>query len=215
MKLPLSELAKKTQDVYERNADRFDAERLKNLYEAVWLDRFLELLPENGSVLDLGCGAADPVGIYMMRQGFRVTGVDASNAMLRLARNHAPEGDWRLADMRRLNLPERFNGIVGWDSFFHLTRDEQRRVLPSLAAHLLSGGVLMLTVGTGDGEVGGHVGEDEVYHSSLSIDEYKSILASAGVAVIHFVREDPDCHFRTVLMARKSGIADQVRQPSA
>ena len=34
--------------------------------------------------------------------------------------------------MRTLDLGRRFGGIVAWDSFFHLTRDEQRAVVPGL-----------------------------------------------------------------------------------
>lgn len=203
MKLSLRELAKTTQDVYERNAARFDNERPKDMHERIWIDRFLDPLPKGGRVLDLGCGAAEPIGAYMAELGYSVIGIDASTAMIDIARTRAPEGDWRLADMRNLNLPERFHGIIGWNSFFHLTREEQRQVLPRLAAHLLPSGVLMLTVGPEDGEVDGHVGDDAVYHSSLALDEYKSILLSVSMEIVDFVAEDPNCDFQTVLMARK------------
>ena len=41
--------------------------------------------------------------------------------------------------MRTLDLGRRFGGIVAWDSFFHLTADEQRALIPRLAGHLLPG----------------------------------------------------------------------------
>ena len=202
MTVSFSELAKTTQAVYERNTVRFDAERAKVLFEKSWIDRFLSLIPDQGLILDLGCGAADPIGSYMIEQGYRVTGVDASAGMLRLAKKRFPDGDWRRMDMRELNMPERFDGIIGWDSFFHLTRDEQRMVLPKLARHLGPSGALMLTVGQSDGEVTGRVGDDTVYHSSLSIDEYTSILAENDVEVVDFIPEDPECDFHTILLAR-------------
>lgn len=201
----LSALAGETQAVYERNAARFDAERPKHLIERAWLNRFLEGLPAGAAILDLGCGAGDPIAAYMISRGFRVTGVDASRAMIRLAREKAPSGDWRIGDMRTLNLEERFDGIVGWDSFFHLTRDEQRAVLPRLAGHLNAGGRLMLTVGPADGEVDGHVGDDRVYHASLAPDAYRALLREHGVTVTDFVAEDPTCDFHTILLARKVG----------
>lgn len=203
----LAHLATRTQDVYERNAARFDAERLKILIERAWLDRFLHGLPEAARILDLGCGTGDPIAHYMEARGFRITGVDASPAMIALAREKRPGGDWRIADMRRLDLGERFDGIIGWDSFFHLTRDEQRAVLPLLAHHLSTGGRLMLTVGPDDGEVDGHVGDDRVYHASLSPDAYRTILADHGLTVTDFVAEDPDCDFHTILLARKDAPA--------
>ena len=201
---PLSELAAKTQEIYERNADRFDAERPKSLHERGWIERFLEAQTPDGRVLDLGCGTGDPIAAYIAGRGFRVTGIDAAPAMLAIARLKAPAGDWRLADMRTLDLPERLGGIIGWDSFFHLTQDEQRAVLPRLVRHLTEPGVLLLTVGPDRGEVDGRVGDDRVYHASLSPDEYRSILESVRLRIVVFVAEDPTCDFHTVLLARSA-----------
>ena len=202
----LAALARRTQAVYERNAARFDAERPKGLVERVWLDRFLDGLAPGATILDLGCGTGDPIAHFFMDRGFRVTGVDASHAMIALARTRRPDGDWRIGDMRSLALGERFDGIVGWDSFFHLTRDDQRAVLPRLAAHLNPGGALMLTVGPGDGEVAGRVGDDGVYHASLSPAEYRAALGVLDIAVTDFVAEDPACGFHTILLAAKEGV---------
>ena len=105
--------------------------------------------------------------------------------------------------MRGLDLGKAFDGVIGWDSFFHLTPDEQRATLARLAAHLKPGGALMLTVGPDAGEVAGHVGDDPVYHSSLSSEEYGAALAGFGLRILHFVRQDPDCGFHTVLVAQR------------
>jgi len=198
-----SALACKTLGVYERNAARFDAERSKRLHEQVWLDRFLDLVRDRGSVLDLGCGTGDPITAYMAGRGFRVIGVDASRAMLDIARERFPTGDWRHGDMRELDLVERFDGILGWNSFFHLMPDEQRAVLPRLAAHMNPGAALMLTVGPEAGEVVGHVGDDAVYHASLAPTEYETLLGKLGLTIVSFAMEDPKCDMQTILLARK------------
>ncbi|MBC7284144.1 class I SAM-dependent methyltransferase, partial [Hoeflea sp.] len=143
----LAELATRTVEVYERNALRFHAERNKRLIEKTWLDRFAALVPPGGAILDAGCGAGDPIARYLSGLGHRVTGVDAARAMIDLARKNFPGGDWRQADLRRLDLGQTFDGVIGWDSFFHLTPEEQRTALVLLASHLESEGALMLTVG--------------------------------------------------------------------
>lgn len=199
----MAALAARTGEIYQRNAVRFDAERPKRLHEKPWLDRFADLLPPGGTVLDVGCGAGEPIAAYFASQGYRVTGLDAAQAMIDLARRRLPEQEWLFGDMRRLNLDRTFNGIIGWNSFFHLTQDEQRSVLPRLAQHLEPGGALMLTVGPEAGEVTGHVGDDIVYHASLAPDEYRSILAGLGLQVVSFVAEDPDCDLQTILLAQK------------
>jgi cyclopropane fatty-acyl-phospholipid synthase-like methyltransferase len=203
MTVDKSKIALQTQGVYERNAERFDAERPKRLHERAWLNRFTCDLKQGASILDLGCGAGDPIAFYLMDSGFSVTGIDASTKMIALAQQCRPDGDWRLEDMRNLDVKGPYDGIIGWNSFFHLTRAEQRALLPRLAAMLTFGGKLMLTVGPRDGEEIGQVGDEAIYHASLAPEEYKSTLAAERVDIREFVVEDPDCDFQTVLLAQK------------
>ena len=195
------DLSGRTQAVYERNAESYDARRSRALFEARWLRRFSGAMPEGGRVLDLGCGSGRPIAGWLIGEGFRLTGADFSEPMLQLARARWPNGDWRLSDMRTLDLPDRFDGIIGWDSFFHLTPDEQRACLPRLARHLNPGGVLMVTVGSIEGEVTGFVGEDPVYHASLSVAEYATLLDGCGMRMTAYLAEDPDCDYHSVMMA--------------
>lgn len=190
-------------DVYERQAAAYDAARSRALFEARWLARFTAALPEGAHVLDVGCGAGEPIAAWFMAEGFRVTGVDFAPAMLEIARGRWPEGDWRQADMRALDLGETFDGLIAWNSFFHLTADEQRACLPRFGDHLKPGGVLMLTVGTGLGEVRGDVAGEEVYHASLSPAEYAVRLEDLGLRLTGFLAEDPETQHHSVLMARK------------
>ncbi len=46
--------------------------------------------------------------------------------MLEMAREHFPSQCWIEADMRSVNLNRCFDGILAWDSFFHLTPNDQR-----------------------------------------------------------------------------------------
>ena len=153
---------------FERQAETYDAGRSRAFFEARWLSTFGDALSRGARVLDLGCGTGQPVSAWLIGEGFRLTGADFSDNMLEIARRRWPDGDWRLADMRALELGERFDGIVAWDSFFHLTPDEQRAAIPRLAAHLEPGGRLLVTVGPEAGEVTGSVGGEAVYHASLS-----------------------------------------------
>lgn len=202
--LELAKLSQQTQLVYERNAVLWTESRPKTLVEKPWLNRFLVHSLAEGPILDLGCGAGDPIAGYFFDAGRTVVGIDASQQMIKLAIDQYPNGDWRLQDMRLLDLPERFAGIIGWNSFFHLTRGEQRALIPLLSKHLLPGGSLLLTVGPNDGEVAGHVGKDAVYHASLSPSEYQERLFDCRLEVIDFVPEDPNCYDMSILLAKKA-----------
>lgn len=201
--MDLQKIAAKMQSVYENNSHRFDTDRNKDLFELPWLEQFTSHIPEGENILDIGCGSGRPITQYFIKHGYEVTGVDYAEPMLTIARKHFPEAKWLLADMRNLNLKERFCGIVGWNSFFHLTQQEQRKTLPILANHLKTQGILMLTVGPEAGEVTGKIGDETVYHSSLSKDEYCQILEKLDLKVISFVITDPQCEGACVILAQK------------
>lgn len=197
------DLPASTRDVYRRNAVAWDMSRSRSLYERPWLDRLLLMVPAGGAVLDLGCGAGEPIAGLMLARGCRVTGLDSAAPLLAIARARFPAARWIEGDMRSLDLGERFHAVVGWDSFFHLQPDEQRALLPRLAAHLHPGGGLMLTVGPAAGEPIGEVAGEAVYHASLSPQEYAERLSACGMEVVAFVPEDPACAGRSVLLARR------------
>lgn len=199
----LEALAARTQQVYDQHGAGFDRDRPKDLHERVWLDRFVSLLPSGGSVLDLGCGAGEPIGGFFIDQGFALTGVDFSRTMLALARSRFPQANWHQCDMCELDLGQRFDGIIGWNSFFHLRAEQQRATLSRIAEHLAPEGALMLTVGPQAGEVVGQVDGEPVYHASLSPDDYTAILHRYGIMVREFVLADPDCDLQTVLLGQR------------
>jgi SAM-dependent methyltransferase len=201
-------LPEATRDVYRRRAAEWDSTRSRALFEKPWLDRLLEGLPPDSAVLDLGCGAGEPIAAYLLGRGMQVTGVDSAGEMLAIARTRFPSAQWLAGDMRRLDLGRQFEAVVAWDSFFHLTPDEQRAVLPRLAAHLKPGGRLLLTVGPAAGEPVGSVAGEPVYHASLSPDAYADALAACAMPMVAFVPEDPACAGHTVLLARKRADAD-------
>lgn len=202
--LSLADLPAATRDVYRRHAVAWDVSRSRSLYERSWLERLLLMVPAGGGVLDLGCGAGEPIAGLMLSRGFQVTGLDSAAPMLAIARARFPTARWIEGDMRSLDLGEHFHAIIGWDSFFHLRPDEQRALLPRLATHLHPGGGLLLTVGPDAGEPIGEVAGEAVYHASLSPQEYAERLSACGMEVVAFVPEDPACARRSVLLARRS-----------
>ncbi len=193
-----------THGVYERQATEYDRRRSKALFEARWLARFTASLKPGDHVLDLGCGTGDPIARWFMAEGFTVTGADFSQAMLDIARDRWPDGDWRQADMRDFELDQQFDGIIAWNSFFHLTSQEQQGCIARMSRHLRPGGMLMLTVGPRAGEISGTVGAEPVYHASLSPAGYAVCLEENGLHLTGFLAEDPETQSHTVLMARKN-----------
>jgi 2-polyprenyl-3-methyl-5-hydroxy-6-metoxy-1,4-benzoquinol methylase len=188
-------------DLYERHSRAYDRDRSRSLHERTWLDRFLVHVRPGGTVLDVGCGMGEPIARYLIDRGFRVVGVDASPSMIELCRTRFPDSDWLLADMRELEIGRRFEGILAWDSFFHLGMDDQRGMFRRFAAHAQPGAPLLFTSGPAEGEAIGACVEEPLYHASLGPAEYERLLATNGFAVRAYVPEDPDCGKHTVWLA--------------
>ncbi|ASG23148.1 class I SAM-dependent methyltransferase [Nitrospirillum viridazoti] len=193
-------------DLYRRHglaweADRQAAQRRRPHMEGPWLDRFVALAPP-GPILDLGCGGGDPMATYLVARGRAVTGVDAAPALLDLARVRMPEQDWRLADMRGLDLGRRYAGILAWNSFFHLDFDDQRALFAVFQRHALPGAALMFTSGPRHGVAMGDYAGEPLYHASLDPAEYRVLLDAHGFDVVEYRAEDPDCGRHTVWLAR-------------
>ena len=188
-------------DLYERHALAYDHDRGRTLQEKAWLDRFLEHVPSSGTVLDVGCGMGEPIARYILESGFRLVGIDSSPTLIRLCRSRFTEAEWIVADMRELAIRRRFDGIIMWDSFFHLSMDEQRAMFPRLARHACEGAPLLFTSGPSEGEAIGAYEGEPLYHASLDPSEYERLLASSGFTVRAFVPDDPTCGHHTVWLA--------------
>ncbi len=191
----MKEMADRIIDHYERHARDWDADR--NCYVAhpwndkPWHDRFVAALPDGqATVLDLGCGSGSSVAKYIAEFGLRVTGVDSSPTLVSLCRERLPEHEWLIGDMRLLQLPRKFDGILAWDSFFHLTPDDQRRMFDVFALHAAPSAVLMFNSGPAHGEGIGAYRGDPLYHASLNCDEYIALLGSIGFEVVAHAIED-------------------------
>lgn len=193
---------------YEKHALAWDRDRQSHARSGIWSDkswhdRFIARLERGASVLDLGCGPGRPVAQYLAEEGLRVTGVDASPTMISLCRERLPDHDWIVADMRGLALGRRFDGILAWDSFFHLNYDDQRRMFAVFADHASTGAWLMFNTGPQHGEAIGEYRGDPLYHASLSPAEYEALAAASGFEVILHVANDVAAGGRTAWLCRR------------
>ncbi len=192
-------------DLYERRAGAWVNARLREsdrFYERGWLERFRALIPPGGSILDIGCGAGEPIAKYFSEHGYAVTGVDSSPAMISMFQTRLPGQQAIISDMRTLSLKRVFHGVLAWDSFFHLGYEDQRRMFPIFRAHAAPRAALIFTSGPAHGEAIGRLEGEPLYHASLAAAEYRKLLNDEGFAVVATLAEDQACGGRTVWLAQ-------------
>jgi SAM-dependent methyltransferase len=198
----MSTPAREIVGIYRRHARTWAEARGKSLVEGAWLEQFCALLPPMGAVLDIGCGSGAPIAKYLTEQSYAVTGVDASPEMIALFEENVPGGTAHVADMRALALSTTYDGLIAWDSFFHLTQDDQRRMFPSFRAHAAPGAALLFTSGPKAGEAMGVMEGEVLYHASLDPEEYRDLLKLQDFDVVAHTAEDAACGGHTVWLAR-------------
>lgn len=191
-------------DLYEQYATQYDANRGKNLQEKAWLDAFLHEVPAGGTVLDIGCGSGEPIAKYVLQQQYNVVGIDTSPSMIAMCRKRFPQAVWHIGDMRTLSSVlrnETYDGIIAWDSLFHLKSADQQLVLKQFARYIRPGSPLLFTSGPAAGVSIGEWQGKPLYHASLSPQQYESILREHGFTVRDYVAQDSACGDHTVWLA--------------
>jgi hypothetical protein len=143
------------------------------------------------------------VARHLVERGLHVTGVDSSPTMISMCRSRMPDQEWIVADFRTVSLGRRFDAILAWDSFFHLSYGDQRGMFRVFAEHASPRAMLMFNSGPEHGEAIGSYRGDPLYHASLAPAEYVALLARFGFSVVEHALNDAEAGGRTVWLCRR------------
>lgn len=188
--------------VYDIIGESFFENRSQNLMEEKYLELICSLIPKQGNILDLGCGSGKPIFEYFKNRGYQVVGVDASEKTLDISRKNFPDDTFLLMDMRQLELDKKFNAIIAWHSFFHLEGKDQEKMFKIFQEQLEPNGVLMFTSGNELAEAWSENYGQDLFHASLSPEQYQELLAAHQFKLIQHSIEDPECGGATVWIAQ-------------
>lgn len=134
-----------TINTYDKVASKYN-ELYNNIYYINELNTFINLLNNNDSVLDVGCGNG-LVSDYLEQKGMKVTAIDTSQNMLDICKKRNDNIDYYEMDVRNLNFDDStFNAIFCYAVLIHIDKLETFNVLEKFYKLLEQNGILFINV---------------------------------------------------------------------
>jgi ubiquinone/menaquinone biosynthesis C-methylase UbiE len=159
---------------------------------------FSKLFIKGSHILDLGCGGGRDAKFFT-EKGLKVTGIDSSSVLIKLARKEAPIATFKCIDLLKMNFPKNsFDGIWAEAVLLHLKRKDVSKALKKLHNILRKHGYIYVRVKQGKGEayvkekLSGWQGRFYTYFSKREIE---TLLKKEGFKIV-YSKLLPDEHKR-------------------
>ncbi|HWZ65912.1 MAG TPA: class I SAM-dependent methyltransferase [Patescibacteria group bacterium] len=180
---------KDTIDWYNSNAEQY-AKAGASYFDMHHITDFTNKLPEGASVLDAGCGPGRDAHI-LAGQGLKVTGLDLSAGLLKVAKQKYPDIDFIEGDLLSLPFDDRsFDGVWSNTSLLHLeTVEDVKQALSEMSRVLKTPGTLHVVVKSQTGADKTAVVTDKLsghdrFFQYFSLDEMTNLLEGAGFTIL-------------------------------
>ena len=196
---------KETLEVYNARATEYATQFCGAQTPDSQMQSFLDALPSGADVLDLGCGPGRSAAILALA-GHRVIATDASEEMVRLARQH-PGVTARVEPFEGLADQAAYDGIWANFSLLHAAPDDLPRLVQKIATALKAGGIFHIGMKTGTGQSRDSIGRLYTYVEEATLRDW--LTENGLVPFAHWTGEarglagtnDP----YVILQARKNG----------
>lgn len=160
--------------------------------EKQFFQDIFDRIPENGKVLDLGCGTGLPFDRYFVENGCNLTGVDIAENHVKMAQENIPEAEFIQGGFFDQDFEENsFDAIVSFYAIFHIPREEHRELFEKINYWVKDDGVILVTMGPEEMEdFEGEIGGEKMFWSSYSPQENKELVEEAGFNILEVYTED-------------------------
>ena len=180
-----------TIQAYDKTASIYN----KTHFEPFWVKEFelYKKLVPGKKVLDIGCGAGRDAVVFVKNK-FDYLGIDASERMLKVAKERVKKGKFRKMDFYKLKFPANsFDGTWAAASLLHIPKNRIRDVLKQIKRILKSGGISLISLKEKRDFEEGFVPYERNpgtfrYWSYYTQKEFEGILKSVGFKIIKFMK---------------------------
>ncbi|PLX28432.1 hypothetical protein C0581_02270 [Candidatus Parcubacteria bacterium] len=122
-------------------------------FTPVDIQEFIDLLPENGKVLEIGCAGGRDAKVFI-KQGFEYVGIDLVAKFIKEAKKRVPKGVFKKMDVLQLDFPKNYFDAVWANAvFLHLDKKDVPKALKNIYRMLKPGGKIHVRVKRGKGSV--------------------------------------------------------------
>lgn len=138
-----------TRAAYNENATTF-AKKFDELGPRVGDIKFaLSFVPKNPFVYELGCGNGRDAQ-ELLRWTNKYSGIDISREFVRLAKQKAPKGTFKVGDFSIATFPQGIDAIFAFASLLHVDRDTVKAIFERAYKAMKPGGVFFISVKFGN-----------------------------------------------------------------
>jgi len=149
---------------------------------------FIKKLKPQATVLDVGCGGGQD-SKFFVEHGFKVLGIDVSKEMIKLARQFAPQGEFKVIDFIKMPSTPKYDAIWCCRVFHHVSIKEQKKFLSKLRTLTKPGGYLYLTSVVSETKNDYEAydsGSDKLLKKRLQAKTFKKIIGASGFEIKKF-----------------------------
>ena len=168
---------KQTIEFYNTNAQKYSSYSYEHEKGELY-QKFLNYLPEKGSILDAGCGAGWDTKFFL-KNGYTVTALDASVKLLEVIETHKNLEKIE-SDFLNFKSNKIFDGIWASFSLQHLPKSDFKPALKLLKNSLSETGFFYIGIHEGNKEIRDTLGR---YYSYYGESEIIGIIQSLNLKI--------------------------------
>lgn len=153
--------------------------------EIIGLKKLIEKIPKDSLILDAGCGAGIPAAKFLVKEGYKVVGIDISKKMINLAKKNVPQGKFRIMGLYDLKFKDKtFDAVVSFFTILHLEKSKVPKVFREFNRILKDKKYLLFSINRGKGQGYFEFLGKRTFFSGYLKKEIKEILRKSNFKII-------------------------------
>ena len=134
---------------YDEHAKEYVEQTINGIIQEQY-DKFLKYIPDDGYILDFGCGSGRD-SKYFLDHGYKVRAIDGSKELCKLASEYIGQ-EVECITFQELNEEDTYDGIWACSSLLHVKREELSNIILKIVKAIKKTGIIYISMKVGDKE---------------------------------------------------------------